>query len=143
KFFEVLADCGALAKLFPAHTMEGEGMRALKEAARLTNDPVVRFATFMIPLSDKDKHLHYINEICHRYRIPNAYKELAKLTARYYDTALRAHTLSADELLSLFSGLDIFRREERFKQFLQACLAIARAKARKFDPDWLPARAKA
>ncbi len=133
KFFEVLADCGALEKLFPGRWIDDDDMRALKKAAELTNDPVIRFAAFMLTVP----YDHYLNNLCHRYRVPNTYKELARLTVRYYGTALNALSLSAEELLSLLSGLDIFRREERFNQFLTVCLAIAQSQQKDFNPDWL------
>jgi tRNA nucleotidyltransferase (CCA-adding enzyme) len=143
KFFEVLAMCDALSTLFPAHEIQGEGLKALTAAAALTGDPVIRFAAFMTTLSDQNELLHYINDLSNRYRIPNAYKELAKLTARYHTLAFQAQTLSASELLSLFSALDIFRREDRFDQFLTTCLAIAQSKNIRFFPDWLKSAAKA
>lgn len=137
KFFEVLAMCGALSTLFPAHESHDEGMKALMAAASLTKDPAVRFAAFMMTLPDQVQLLHYINELARRYRMPNVYKELAILTARYHVVALHAKTLSASELLTLMSALDVFRRETRFNQFLMACLAMAQTKAISFDPNWL------
>ncbi len=139
KFFEVLAVCGALPILFPGHDMQGPGIKALKAAVQLTRDPPIRFAALMNTLDDLDKLSNYINELCHRYRIPNAYKELAKLTARYHAQALRAKSMSAEELVQLFYALDIFRREQRFNQFLIACQAIEE----EFNSHWLKACAHA
>lgn len=137
QFFAVLAACGALTKLFPAITMQDPGMHALIRAAAMTTDVNVRFATLVHALPDAKQT---ISTLAHRYRLPNNYHELAKLTANHYQTALNAQTLSSEQLLSLFSALDIFRRDDRFQQFLIACRAITQTS---FDSEWLNAAAGA
>lgn len=132
KFFEVLAESNALPILFPQLTMDGLGMRALQSAS--TQDSIVRFAVLFYALPDAKKA---IAELCNRYRIPNAYRELAQLTALHYEAALTAKTLSAETLLHLFSALDVFRRDERFKKFLEACNAIAHSLGKTLDVQWL------
>lgn len=134
KFFAVLDESGALPKLFPHLSTKSSGMAALIQAATFTDNTIVRFATL---LHDAPEPKENINGICNRYRVPNAYRELAKLTAMHYEKALQAKKLSADELLQLFSALDIFRREDRFKDFIMACTAIAHTRKAKFDPKWL------
>jgi len=147
KFFEVLAECGALPKLFPHLKIDGPGMQALKAASQLSTHTTLRLATlfYALPEEDTDKSAakKLVSTLCHRYRIPNAYRELATLTIEHYAKALTANTLSAEELLQLFSALDIFRREERFHDFLLTCLAIAHSQGLAFDPTWLSACATA
>lgn len=120
KFFEVLDQSHALPILFPSINMQGAGIKALLSATQLSNDSTIRFAALLHDVGDKKT----INELCHRYRAPNAHKELAALTVQNYQTALRAKNLSVDELLQLFSALDIYRREARFHDFLIVCEAI-------------------
>ena len=64
---------------------------------------------------------------------------MATLVAEHHEKALKARTLSADDLLDLLSALDIFRREKRFEKFLVACQAIADANKISFDPTFLMA----
>ena len=139
KFFEVLAECDALKTLFPGITMQSHGMDALKNAARLSEDSAIRLAALLHEYGSIDNT--QLRALCRRYRIPNAYFELAKLTAAHHQTALRAKTLSAVELLSLFNQLDYFRRGPRFADFLVAVAAIHPAAG--FDPDWLRGCAEA
>lgn len=139
KFFAVLDDCGALPILFPYLTMKGHGMKALIAASHLTEDPVIRFAALFhaIPEDRGAEPKKIILELCHRYRVPNEYKELALLTATHYSSALKAQALNAEQLLTLFSACDLFRRQKRFKQFLLTCQAIANSQHLLFDCDWL------
>lgn len=119
KFFEVLDQCDALQKLFPQLEMNSANIAALKSASHLTPNPAIRFAALLHTFNRET-----INALCNRYRAPNAYCELAKLTALNYEAALKAKTLSPVKLLSLFSALDIYRRKERFHDFLFACASI-------------------
>lgn len=138
KFFEVLAKCHALEKLFPGLDIHGQGILCLKHAVRLHRSPVVRFAAMMsLYHADIESTKLTIETICDRYRAPNEYRELARLTTRHYSLALSAPTLSPANLLHLFSGLDIFRREQRFHQFVSVCQAIAQTQQVDFHPDWL------
>jgi tRNA nucleotidyltransferase (CCA-adding enzyme) len=138
KFFEVLANCGALAKLFPGLDLNGPCIKALHTAAQLSTDTVVRFAALMT-LYSQDDHvaIHNVKHICDRYRAPNEYRELAKLTIKHYPTAHTAKNLSAAQLVQLLSTLDIFRREHRFHQFLLVCDAIAQTMNIPFDQAFL------
>lgn len=133
-FFAVLAQCGALPILFPHLSPDGKGMAALKKAVLLTADPAIRFAALLHELPEQS-----IKAVCDRYRVPTAYAELARLTARHHPQAIKAQRLSAEELLNLLAALDVFRREERFKNFLLACQAITHF----INPQWLMECAKA
>lgn len=134
KFFQVLYECDALTKLFPHLEINSDGMKALHVACDITNDAAIRFAALLHALPDNKNS---IASIAHRYRIPNAYQELATLTALHYAQALKAKNLSADALLRLLSALDIFRREDRFNNFLLACQAIAIVQQQPFELQWL------
>lgn len=147
QFFTVLAQCGALPILFPSLRMDGLGLQALQAAAYPPVDTTVRFAVLLHAMPEDispeetpafEKQVRATcNELCHRYRVPNAYRELALLTACHFRAAFDAETLHVDRLLSLFSALDIYRREERFQQFLLACKIISHVHQRNFDAEWL------
>jgi tRNA nucleotidyltransferase (CCA-adding enzyme) len=69
-----------------------------------------------------------VERLCDRLRIPNAYRELAVLVARYHLQAHRVAELRDTTLLELLERLDAFRRPERFEQFVLACEADARGR---------------
>lgn len=129
KFFETLERCGALEKLFPPLNKQ-----ALLSATKLSAQPITRFAALFYDLPDGKK---VISELCKRYRLPTAYRGLAVLVASHYQEALACRTLNAEAMLKLFSALDIYRREERFHDFLTVCEAIAIARVITFHKDWL------
>lgn len=158
QFFEVLKACEALKVLFPdldrlwsmpqdphSHPEGDAGthtMLVLKAAVNLSKDPVVRFAALMHDLgksrtmSDflpkhpghEEQGAELITALCQKYRIPNEYHELAKLTGLYHGQVHKAMKLSPTELLNLLENLDAFRRPERFELFLLACMADSRGR---------------
>lgn len=132
QFFNLLAECGALSILFSQLDCQGAGMEALKAASLLSENSKVRFAALF-----HTQPPDVIRAICKRYRLPKAYQELGILTARYYKAALNAAGATADQLFSLLSSVDIFRREDRFQVFLLACEAIAKSQGIKFDRQWV------
>jgi len=124
-FFNTLAACGALAILFPGIDPRGESLKTLIAAAKITGKPVIRFAALMHTYPERPiTHLASIKEICKRYRTPVYYQELAMLVHQHYRTGARATSLNAEALLDFFYALDIFRRHERFSDFLIAMKAI-------------------
>lgn len=134
KFFAVLEECGALPVLFPGLNANGTGMRAMISAAQLSFPAIVRFAAL---LHDVPEPRQNIKSICRRYRAPNDYQELAELTARHYQAALDARSMTPSALLDLLSALDVFRREKRFHLFLKTCQAVAAARKTPFERSWL------
>ncbi len=157
-FFTALIDCGALEKLFPEiHNLFGvpqpekhhpeidtgvHTLMVLEQAAKLSPDPVTRFAALMhdlgkgtTPQEEWPKHIEHeekgvplINQLCDRLRIPNDYRELAIHAARYHLHCHRALELRPDTILKLFKNVDAFRKPDRFEQFLLACEADARGR---------------
>jgi tRNA nucleotidyltransferase (CCA-adding enzyme) len=134
KFFEVLAACGALSRLFPQLDLTGCGREALLTATQLTPAPTVRFAALLHAVSLPEES---IPALCARYRAPKIYRSLALLTATHYQTVLRAKTLSAEALLDFFSAVDIYRRADRFQEFMTAVQAIALASNQAFEIEWI------
>jgi tRNA nucleotidyltransferase (CCA-adding enzyme) len=158
RFFEVLRACGAQAGLFPEidrlfgvpqpaehHPEIDTGvhvMLVLAQAARMTDDPVTRFAALthdlgkgttpadMLPHHNghEQRSVSLVNELCDRYRIPNLYRELAALTARYHGHCHDAAELRPGTLLAVLDAFDAFRRPDRIERFLQACEADFRGR---------------
>lgn len=157
-FFESLRNCSALSILFPEvdslygvpqpekhHPEIDTGihtMMVLQQAAKLSADPVTRFAALThdlgkatTPENEWPKHIAHeergvpiINKLCDRLRIPNDYRDLAIHAARYHLHCHRALELRPDTILKLFKNIDAFRRPDRFEQFLLACEADARGR---------------
>ena len=158
RFFEVLRDTNALPVIFPElHALFGvpqperwhpeidsgvHTLMVLEQAAKLSADPVVRFAALThdlgkgtTPPSEWPRHIAHeqrgvalIEKLCDRLRIPNAYRELAVLVSRYHLDAHRATELRDTTLLELLERLDAFRRAARFEQWVLACEADARGR---------------
>jgi tRNA nucleotidyltransferase (CCA-adding enzyme) len=158
RFFAVLGDCGARARLFPeidrlfgvpqvpAHHPEVDTgvhtLLVLDQAARLSDDPVVRFAALVHDLGKADtnpnlwprhhgherRSLLRIDELCGRLRVPNVFRELGILVATYHSHCHRAAELRPETLLRVLEAVDAFRRPERLDQFLAACEADARGR---------------
>lgn len=132
KFFEVLAQCEAMPVLFPELSPTCIGMTALTTSAEMTDNPTIRFAVLLHHLNRAE-----IQHICQRYRTPNAYKELAQITAQFYPIAARAQELKPIEIVELFAMIDIYRRQQRFNEFIDACEIICVSQNKKFYKDLL------
>lgn len=158
RFIETLRQCGALARIFPeldrlfgvpqppAHHPEIDvgvhTLLALAVAVQLGADVVTRFAVLVhdlgkgtTPPEEWPRHLGHeqrgadeIRLLCQRLRVPNMYRELGVLTARFHTHCHRALELRPKTLLNTLQGLDAFRKPQRFQQFLVACEADARGR---------------
>lgn len=159
RYFEVLRDCGALKKLFPEvnqlwgvpqpekhHPEIDTGihtMMVLTQAAKLSDNPKVRFAALVhdlgkgtTPKEEWPKHIAHesrgvslVEALCDRYHVPNDYRELAVIVTKYHLHYHRVKELRDDTLLKTLESLDAFRRPERFELFLLACEADSRGRS--------------
>ena len=166
RYILVLRACHALKILFPEidrlfgvpqpeknHPEIDTGLHTimvLNQSARLTNDPQIRFAALMhdlgkgtTPERDWPKHHRHeargaklIEKLCTRYKIPNAYRELAMMAACYHLDCHRIMEMKPETILNKLEALDAFRRPERFEKFLMACEADARGRAGFEDRDY-------
>lgn len=157
-FFEVLRDCQALQVLLPEidnlfgvpnppqwHPEIDSGihtMMVVEQAGKLTDDPVVRFAALvhdlgkaLTPPEKWPSHqghgqsgLKVINELCQRLRVPNQHRELAMLVSANHCKIHRCAEMRKDTIIKLFDQLDVWRKPERYQQFLLACEADARGR---------------
>lgn len=157
-FFDVLRDADCLARIYPEldrlfgvpqparwHPEIDTGlhtMMVLEQAARLSSDPVVRFAALTHDLGKgetprehwprhighEQRSVRLIDALCARLRAPNDYRDTARLVARWHGLVHRAQELRATTLLELLESLDAFRRPDRFEQCLLACEADMRGR---------------
>lgn len=138
-FFEVLDQAHALKRLFPGLTLTGSGLKALAAACPLTESAPVRFAALLYayPETAALEAEQAIHQLCRRYRAPNAYHDLAVLTAKHYRAALKAESASPADVLKLLNHVDVYRREARFHEFLTAVAGIAKSLDVSFNADYL------
>ena len=157
-YVEVLRECGALAVVFPEidalfgvpqpeqwHPEVDTGIHqlmALRQAVRLGANVSTRFAVLTHdlgkgvtpPESLPSHHGHenagvdLIERLAGRLRVPNHFRELAVITARYHTHVHRALELRPDTMLKMLEACDALRRPERFADFLLACEADARGR---------------
>jgi len=158
RFFETLRECEVLQLLFPEidalfgvpqtakyHPEIDTGvhvMLALQKSAELGYDNPTRFAVLMHDLGKAETPApilpgHSGHELrskklaqafCKRWRVPKAYCELASITAEFHTQVHRAFELRPSTLLKLFTQTDSFRKPERFRQMLDACIADLRGR---------------
>lgn len=152
RMFEVLRDCGALARLLPeVEALFGVPQRAdyhpeidagvhtmmvIDQSARHGFALPVRFAALThdlgkatTPADILPRHLGHeqrsatlVEALCARLRVPNDCRDLALIMARHHGTVHRAAELRPATVVELFEKTDALRRPERFRQLLDACL---------------------
>ena len=151
RMFDVLRDCGALAKLLPEldrlfgvpqradfHPEVDTGihvMMALDFAAQQRFGLPVRFAVLLhdlgkglTPADVLPRHLGHeargvdlVEAVCGRLRPPAECRELARLVTRFHGDIRRGRELRAATMVKLLEHADAFRRPERFWRLLDAC----------------------
>ena len=158
RMFEVLRDCGALARLLPEvdrlwgvpqradyHPEIDTGvhlMMVLDMAARLHASLPVRFACLghdlgkgTTPADVLPRHLGHeqrsaalVRAVGARLRVPVACRELADVVAREHGNVHRSAGLDAAAIVRLIERCDGWRRPERFDEMLLACECDARGR---------------
>ena len=151
RMFQVLRDCGALARLFPEidclfgvpqppehHPEIDTGihiMLVVDWAAQQGTSLAVRFAALTHDLGKgvtppellpkhhghEAKSVDLVRALSERIRAPVDCRELAVAVARDHGNVHRALELRAATLVELLERVDAFRRPERFGELLQAC----------------------
>jgi tRNA nucleotidyltransferase (CCA-adding enzyme) len=165
-FIRVLRNCGALKLILPEvdrlfgvpqpvkyHPEVDTGLHillCLQQATKLTDDPVVRYATLVHDVgkgvTDKAKWpSHYAHEtlglplqadISKRLHVPNEFSKLAALVCEHHTKLHRIKELRPATLLKLIEALDGFRRPERVQKFLIACEADAKGRTGLEERDY-------
>jgi tRNA nucleotidyltransferase (CCA-adding enzyme) len=157
-FIQVLRDCGALACLLPEvdalfgvpqtathHPEIDTGIHLLMvlQQAALHNQPLtVRWACLLHDLgkgttrpSEWPRHIAHevrglklIQAVNTRCKAPKDCQELALLVGEYHTHGHRALELKASTLFDLLQRFDVYRRPQRFEEFISACEMDARGR---------------
>jgi len=158
RMFEVLRECGALARIMPEldalwgvpqpekyHPEIDTGIHVLQVAdcaAEEGYELQVRFASLMHDLgkavTPKDAwpshHGHeglgvkLVEQLCKRLRVPTECRDLAVMTAREHGNVHRAMVLRPNTIVTLFERCDAFRKPARFSDLLKAAECDARGR---------------
>jgi tRNA nucleotidyltransferase (CCA-adding enzyme) len=158
RMFEVLRQCGALARLLPEldrlwgvpqraeyHPEIDTGvhvMMVLDMAAQLAAPLPVRYACLghdlgkgTTPADVLPRHLGHegrsaqlLKQVNTRWRVPVACQEIADVVAREHGNIHRSGELNAAALLRLLERCDGFRKPQRFRDTLLACECDARGR---------------
>jgi len=158
RMFEVLRDCGALAKLLPEvdrlwgvaqrpdyHPEIDTGvhlMMVLDMSAQLGSSLPVRFACLchdlgkgttppdVLPrhLGHEGRSAKLLQGLCERLRVPTECREMADVVAREHSNIHRSTGLDAAAIMRLLERCDAIRKPERFAGILLACECDARGR---------------
>ena len=158
RMFEVLRDCGALARLLPEldrlwgvpqradyHPEIDTGvhvMMVLDMAARLQTPLSVRYACLghdlgkgttpadILPrhLGHEGRSVQLLRAVNERLRVPNECRELAEVVAREHGNIHGSGSFGAGAVLRLLGRCDAWRKPQRFAEVLQACECDARGR---------------
>lgn len=164
RMFDVLRDCGALARILPEldvlwgvpqpplhHPEVDTGvhiMLVIDYAASQKHPLEVRFAALVHDLGKgvspsetwpahhghEFEGLKLVTAVCKRLKVPNECRDLALMTAREHGNVSRALQLRANTIVTLFERCDAFRKPERFAQMLLASECDARGRGHEEHP---------
>jgi tRNA nucleotidyltransferase (CCA-adding enzyme) len=168
RMFEVLRDCGALARLLPeVERLWGVPQRAdyhpeidtgvhlmlvLDMSARLQAALPVRLAclfhdlgkattpTALLPKhhGHEERSARLLAGICERLRVPTVCRELADVVAREHGNIHRSGDLNAAAIVRLLQRCDAFRKPERFTEVLLACECDSRGRLGSSEVAYAP-----
>ncbi|MGQ3319889.1 multifunctional CCA addition/repair protein [Pseudomonas brassicacearum subsp. neoaurantiaca] len=157
-FIQVLRDCTALKVLMPevdalfgvpqpeAHHPEIDTgvhtLSVLEQAALHQQSLTVRWACLLhdlgkglTPRHEWPRHIAHehtglklIKAVNERFKAPRDCQELALLVGQYHTHGHRALELKASTLLELLQSFDVYRRPQRFEEFIAACEMDARGR---------------
>ncbi len=158
RMFELLRECGALAKLLPEldrlwgvpqradyHPEVDTGvhvMMVIDVAAELGLSLPARFSALthdlgkgMTPAEVLPRHAGHearsaelLGPLCERLRVPSDCRDLALLVARHHGEIHKIGELRPATVVDLLERCDAFRRPQRFGELLSACEADFRGR---------------
>ena len=158
RMFDVLRECGALARILPEidalfgvpqradyHPEVDTGvhvMMVLDHAAQQGYTLPVRFAALthdlgkattpeeVLPrhIGHEGRSVNLLKPLCERLRVPNECRDLAVLVAREHGNIHRVMEMGAAALVRLIERSDAIRKPARFAEALQACESDARGR---------------
>ncbi|HKW36309.1 MAG TPA: multifunctional CCA addition/repair protein [Burkholderiales bacterium] len=139
--FAVLAEAGALGKLFPGLALDFEHARPANDASRTLVRSLECAAAGRLALAPRFALLgicapsaEVLGELCERLRASGECRDLALLAHRHLAALGSAPALRAPDLLALLERCDAFRRPERFEELLALCACAERGRR-----GWSPA----
>ncbi|MCB1956265.1 MAG: multifunctional CCA tRNA nucleotidyl transferase/2'3'-cyclic phosphodiesterase/2'nucleotidase/phosphatase [Rhodocyclaceae bacterium] len=118
RMFEVLLDCGALARLMPelVPAMALPDPLGVLRSTGPADDLAVRWASLWLPARDRGEGAAAAAE---RLKVPNDCRELAATALRESAALAEAGTMGPDALLALLERCDALRRPARFERLLR------------------------
>lgn len=158
RMFDVLRECGALARILPEvdclwgvpqradyHPEVDTGvhvMMVLDHAAAQNYALPVRFAALthdlgkgttaanILPrhIGHEGRSVDLLKPLCKRLRVPNECRDLAVLVAREHGNIHRVREMGAAALVRMLERCDGIRKPARFAEALQACESDARGR---------------
>ncbi|MGF6766925.1 tRNA nucleotidyltransferase (CCA-adding enzyme) [Paraburkholderia sp. GAS33] len=158
RMFEVLRECGALARILPEidalygvpqradyHPEVDTGMHVMMvvdHAAAQGYALAVRFAALthdlgkattpedVLPrhIGHEGRSVDLLKPLCERLRVPNECRDLALLVAREHGNIHRVMETGAAGVVRLLERCDAIRKPGRFAEALQACESDARGR---------------
>lgn len=165
-YIQVLRDCGALAKLLPeVDDLFGIPQRAdyhpeidtgihtlmsLQQAAQLSPCSKIRFSVLVHDLGKaitpehvlpshkghEERGLPLVKNVCDRFKVPNAHRQLAMVVTEYHLLCHKALELRPETILKLLKGLGALKSSQRLEEFLLCCEADARGRTGFEDRDY-------
>ena len=168
-FFQTLRDCGALARVLPEldnlfgvpqtakyHPEIDSGihtMMVVEQAAKLSQDPLVRFAALVhdlgkaiTPKETLPSHkgheksgLPLIKQLCLRLRIPKKYQSLALAVAEFHLHMHKMAELKPSTVLNMLTRTRSLNDDQRAEQIALCCIADARGRTGFEDRDYTQA----
>lgn len=166
-FLQTLRDCGALAKILPEvdnlfgvpqtaryHPEVDTGVHmtlVMQQVAKLTDDPLVRFAALthdlgkgLTPEKEWPSHkghekagIPLVKQVCARLRVPRKYQSLALAVTEYHLHMHNMARLRPETVLKMMRGTRCLNDSKRAKQIALACIADARGRTG-FEDDPYP-----
>lgn len=157
-FIQVLRDCGALKAWMPEldalfgvpqpeqhHPEVDSGLHVLavlQQCAEHEQPLAVRWACLLHDLgkgetpeeewprhiAHEQRGLKLIQQVNERCKVPRDCQELAMLVGEFHTHAHRAQELRASTLAELLARFDVYRRPQRFEEFIAACEMDARGR---------------
>ncbi len=118
RFFEVLADCYALAVVFPKLIWSTQKKDYLQQALSEKASAEICFALLLHDLTESDA-----NALCQLLKVPKSFSEQALLLIKNYPL-LSEKKQTAESLLLLLKKTDALRRPERFMAWLKSAEII-------------------
>ncbi|MEZ0315629.1 MAG: multifunctional CCA addition/repair protein [Methylophilaceae bacterium] len=158
RMFEVLRECGALARILPEvdrlwgvpqpalhHPEIDTGvhvMMVIDYAASQHYSLPIRFAALthdlgkgttpadILPrhIGHEERSVDLLKDVCKRLRVPNDCRELAHIVAKFHGKVHRVEEMRPDTVMRLLQDTDAIRQPERFKEFLLACQSDAKGR---------------